>query len=52
MISWSLETLSIRVEKADRNARLVADYLRDHAKVAKRFDAVAVKMQHHRATAG
>ena len=29
-----LETLSIRMEKADRNARLVADYLRDHAKVA------------------
>ncbi len=26
---------SIRMEKADRNARLVADYLRDHAKVAK-----------------
>lgn len=35
MISRSLETLSIRMEKADRNARLVADYLRDHAKVAK-----------------
>ena len=34
MISRSLETLSIRMEKADRNARLVADYLRDHAKVA------------------
>src|SRR5207302_10695590 len=27
MISRSLETLSIRMEKADRNARLVADYL-------------------------
>ena len=26
---------SIRMEKADRNARLVADYLRDHAKVEK-----------------
>ena len=35
MISRSLETLSIRMEKADRNARLVADFLRDHAKVAK-----------------
>ena len=29
MISRSLETLSIRMEKADRNARLVADFLRD-----------------------
>jgi methionine-gamma-lyase len=27
--------LSIRMEKADANAQLVADYLRDHAKVAK-----------------
>src|ERR1700719_313593 len=35
MLSRSLETLSIRMERADRNARLVADYLRDHAKVAK-----------------
>ena len=35
MLSRSLETLSIRMEKADRNALLVADYLRDHAKVAK-----------------
>src|SRR5258708_25453192 len=35
MISRSLETLSIRMEKADANAWLVADYLRDHAKVAK-----------------
>jgi methionine-gamma-lyase len=35
MISRSLETLGIRMEKADQNARLVADYLRDHAKVAK-----------------
>src|ERR1700730_16332989 len=34
MLSRSLETLSIRMEKADANARLVADYLRDHAKVA------------------
>ncbi len=35
MISRSLETLSLRMEKADRNALLVADYLRDHAKVEK-----------------
>jgi hypothetical protein len=35
MLSRSLETLSIRMEKADANARLVADYLRDHAQVAK-----------------
>lgn len=35
MISRSLETLSLRMEKADRSARLVADYLRDHDKVAK-----------------
>ncbi|WP_027582677.1 cystathionine gamma-synthase family protein [Bradyrhizobium sp. Ai1a-2] len=35
MISRSLETLSLRMEKADRNARLVADYLRDHPKVEK-----------------
>ena len=35
MLSRSLETLSIRMEKADANARLVADYLRDQAKVAK-----------------
>lgn len=35
MISRSLETLSIRMEKADVNARLVADFLRDHPKVAK-----------------
>ena len=27
--------MSIRMEKADANARLVADYLRDHAKIAK-----------------
>jgi methionine-gamma-lyase len=31
MLSRSLETLSIRMVKADANARLVADYLRDHA---------------------
>ena len=35
MLSRSLETLNIRMEKADANARLVADYLRDHAKAAK-----------------
>jgi methionine-gamma-lyase len=35
MLSRSLETLSIRMEKADANARLVADYLLGHAKVAK-----------------
>jgi methionine-gamma-lyase len=35
MINRSLETLSLRMEKANSNARLVADYLRDHAKVAK-----------------
>ena len=35
MINRSLETLSLRMEKADSNARLVADYLRDHSKVAK-----------------
>jgi methionine-gamma-lyase len=35
MISRSLETLSLRMEKADQNAHLAADYLRDHDKVAK-----------------
>jgi methionine-gamma-lyase len=35
MISRSLETLSLRMERADQNAHLVADFLRDHAKVAK-----------------
>jgi len=35
MISRSLETLSLRMEKADANAGLVADFLRDHSKVAK-----------------
>jgi methionine-gamma-lyase len=35
MLGRSLETLSLRMEKADRNARIVADYLRDHAKIAK-----------------
>ena len=33
MLGRSLETLALRMEKANRNARLVADYLRDHAKV-------------------
>ena len=33
MLGRSLETLSLRMEKADQNARLVADYLRDHDKV-------------------
>jgi methionine-gamma-lyase len=35
MLGRSLETLSLRMEKADRNAHLVADYLRGHDKVAK-----------------
>ncbi|MCA1365473.1 cystathionine gamma-synthase family protein [Bradyrhizobium sp. IC3069] len=35
MINRSLETLSLRMEKADANARLVADFLRDHPKVAR-----------------
>jgi methionine-gamma-lyase len=35
MLGRSLETLSLRMEKADTNARLVADYLRDHPKVTK-----------------
>jgi methionine-gamma-lyase len=35
MLGRSLETLSLRMGKADTNARLVADYLRDHPKVAK-----------------
>jgi methionine-gamma-lyase len=35
MIGRSLETLSLRMEKADTNARLVADYLHGHAKVTK-----------------
>jgi methionine-gamma-lyase len=33
MLGRSLETLSIRMEKADSNARQVADFLRDHPKV-------------------
>ena len=35
MLGRSLETLSIRMERADRNARSVATFLRGHAKVAK-----------------
>ncbi len=33
MLGRSLETLSIRMERADRNAEVVAGFLRDHAKV-------------------
>ncbi|AZO44066.1 cystathionine gamma-synthase family protein [Mesorhizobium sp. M7D.F.Ca.US.005.01.1.1] len=35
MLGRSLETLSIRMERANDNARLVAEFLRDHAKVGK-----------------
>jgi len=35
MLGRSLETLSLRMERANANARLVAEFLRDHAKVAK-----------------
>ena len=35
MLGRSLETLAIRMERANSNARLVAEYLRDHPKVAK-----------------
>ena len=35
MLGRSLETLSIRMEKANANARLVAEFLRDHPKVAR-----------------
>ena len=35
MLGRSLETLAIRMERANDNARLVAEFLRDHAKVAK-----------------
>ncbi|TGQ69752.1 cystathionine gamma-synthase family protein [Mesorhizobium sp. M00.F.Ca.ET.186.01.1.1] len=35
MLGRSLETLSIRMERANDNARLVAEFLRDHAKVEK-----------------
>ncbi|WP_349261890.1 cystathionine gamma-synthase family protein [Geminicoccus sp.] len=35
MLGRSLETLSLRMEHADRNAHAIAEFLRDHAKVAK-----------------
>ncbi|MFZ5781459.1 MAG: cystathionine gamma-synthase family protein [Pseudomonadota bacterium] len=35
MLGRSLETLSLRMERADANARKVAEFLRDHAKVDK-----------------
>lgn len=33
MIGRSLETLSVRMQKANDNARIVAEFLRDHPKV-------------------
>jgi methionine-gamma-lyase len=35
MLGRSLETLSIRMEKANDNARVIAEFLRDHPKVLK-----------------
>jgi methionine-gamma-lyase len=35
MLGRSLETLSIRMERANDNARVIAEFLRDHAKVGK-----------------
>ncbi|MFC3208395.1 cystathionine gamma-synthase family protein [Aquamicrobium soli] len=35
MLGRSLETLSLRMERADANAQRVAEFLRDHAKVRK-----------------
>jgi len=35
MIGRSLETLALRMERGNSNARIVAEYLRDHPKVAK-----------------
>ena len=35
MLGRSLETLAIRMQRADANARLVAEFLRDHPKVDK-----------------
>ena len=35
MVQSPLETLSIRMERANDNARLVAEFLRDHPKVEK-----------------
>jgi methionine-gamma-lyase len=33
MLGRSLETLSVRMQKADDNARVVAEFLREHPKV-------------------
>ena len=35
MLYRSLETLSLRMEKADANAKIIADFLREYARVAK-----------------
>ena len=35
MIGRSLETLALRMERGNSNARIVAEYLRDHPRVAK-----------------
>ena len=35
MLGRSLETLGLRMERADSNAKVVAEFLRDHPKVAK-----------------
>ena len=35
MIGRSLETLALRMERSNSNARIVAEYLRDHPRVAK-----------------
>ncbi|MBU6462745.1 MAG: cystathionine gamma-synthase family protein [Bradyrhizobium sp.] len=35
MLGRSLETLSLRMEKADANAKVVAEFLREHRRVAK-----------------
>src|SRR5262245_23965569 len=35
MIGRSLETLALRMERADDNARIVAEFLRDHPRVAR-----------------
>lgn len=35
MLGCSLETLSVRMERADRNAHVVANFLREHVKVNK-----------------
>ena len=36
MIGRSLETLALRMERSNSNARIVAEYLRDHPRVASR----------------